>query len=183
MTPRPSTKKQDALRRLGKAATPKTDKSLHTPVRSDYHNQCPLTQASIGHPETEICSLETSQPRSPLSLSLSKHQFRPPFSYRLTVRLLEARASTLTTELLGLAATVVGNEESAVVLGQGLLEGVLAVLVDVFLVVGDQGLGDGLADGVDLRGVATTADANADVDLGELVNTNDEERLVDLRFG
>jgi hypothetical protein len=37
------------------------------------------------------------------------------------------------------------------------------VLVDVLLVVGHQGLGDGLADGVDLGGVATTADADADV--------------------
>ncbi len=57
------------------------------------------------------------------------------------------------------------------------------MLVDVLLVVGNQGLGDGLADGVDLRGVATTADADADVDLGELVDANDEERLVDLQFG
>jgi hypothetical protein len=31
--------------------------------------------------------------------------------------------------------------------------------------------------------VATTADADADVDLGELVDANDEERLVDLQFG
>lgn len=37
------------------------------------------------------------------------------------------------------------------------------MLVDVLLVVGDQGLGDGLADGVDLRGVATAGDADADV--------------------
>lgn len=124
-----------------------------------------------------MCSLETTQHRFFLP---PKHQSPPPVPYRLTVRLLEARASALTTELLGLAATVVGNEESAVVLGQGLLEGVLAVLVDILLVVGHQGLGDGLADGVDLRGVATAADADADVDLGELVDANDEERLVDL---
>ena len=103
-----------------------------------------------------------------------------PYSYRLTVRLLEPGAGATTTELLGLAATVVGDEEGAVVLGQGGLEGVLAVLVDVLLVVGDQGLGDGLADGVDLGSVATAADADADVDLGELVDADDEEGLVDL---
>jgi hypothetical protein len=40
------------------------------------------------------------------------------------------------------------------------------VLVDVLLVVGDDGLGDRLADGVDLRGVTTTGNANADVDIG-----------------
>lgn len=41
------------------------------------------------------------------------------------------------------------------------------MLVDVLLVVGDQGLGDGLSDGVDLGGVATTGDADADVNCAE----------------
>lgn len=63
---------------------------------------------------------------------------------------------------------------------QGLLEEVLAVLVDKLLVVGNQGLGQGLADSVDLRGVATTGHSDADVDLGELVKTDDEDGLVDL---
>jgi hypothetical protein len=104
---------------------------------------------------------------------------RPKFS-RLTVRLLVPGAGTATTELLGLRAAVVGNEQCAVVLDKSLLQLVLGVLVDVLLVVGDEGLGDGLADGVDLGGVTTTGDADADVDTGELVRTDDEERLVDL---
>lgn len=54
------------------------------------------------------------------------------------------------------------------------------MLVNVLLVVGDDRLGDGLADGVDLRGVTTTGDADADVDTGELVGTDDQEGLVDL---
>jgi hypothetical protein len=78
------------------------------------------------------------------------------------------------------------------------------VLVDVLLVVGDDGLGDGLTDGVDLRGVTTTGDADADVDVGcgllvlcriarrmkqlramrglrtELVEAEDQDGLVDL---
>lgn len=83
----------------------------------------------------------------------------------LTVGLLVAGAGTLTAELLGLAPPVVGDEECAVVLDEGLLELVLGVLVDELLVVGDDGLGDGLADGVDLRGVTTTGDADADVDV------------------
>ncbi len=87
-------------------------------------------------------------------------------TYRLTVRLLVPGARTWTAELLGLAPSVVGNEQCAVVLDQGLLELVLRVLVDVLLVVGDDGFGNGLADGVDLRGVTTTGDANADVDIG-----------------
>lgn len=54
------------------------------------------------------------------------------------------------------------------------------MLVDILLVVGDEGLGDGLADGVDLRGVAAAGDADADVDVGEFVEADDEERFVDL---
>ena len=101
-------------------------------------------------------------------------------SHLLTVRLLEARAGTLTTELLGLTSSVVGDEEGSVELDEGLLEEVLGVLVDELLVVGDQGLGDGLSDGVDLRGVTTAGDADADVDVGELVEANNQEGLVDL---
>lgn len=84
----------------------------------------------------------------------------------LTVGLLVAGAGTLTTELLGLAPPVVGDEECAVVLDESLLDLVLGVLIDELLVVGDDGLGDGLTDGVDLRGVTTTGDADADVDVG-----------------
>lgn len=99
---------------------------------------------------------------------------------RLTVRLLESGAGTRTTELLGLAATVVGNEEGTVVLGEGSLERVLGVLIDELLVVGNQGLGNGLTDGVDLGSVTTTGDTDTDVDTGELVKANDQEGLVDL---
>ena len=65
----------------------------------------------------------------------------------LTVGLLEPGTGTWTTELLGLAAAVVGDEEGTVELGQGLLEQVLGVLIDELLVVGDQSLGDCLSDG------------------------------------
>ena len=56
------------------------------------------------------------------------------------------------------------------------------MLIDVLLVVGDDGLGDGLTDGVDLRSVTTTSDADTDVDTGELVNADDQEGLVDLEI-
>lgn len=106
-------------------------------------------------------------PIHPLSsLSPPPRASKPEEKNRLTVRLLVPGASTWTTELLGLAPPVVGNEQCAVVLNEGLLELVLGVLVDVLLVVGDDGFGNGLADGVDLRGVTTTRDADADVDIG-----------------
>lgn len=99
---------------------------------------------------------------------------------RLTVGFLVPGTGTATTELLGLRTTVVGDEQCAVVLNKGLLQLVLGVLIDVLLVVGDDGLGDGLADGVDLGGVTTTGDTDTDVDTGELVSADDQERLVDL---
>lgn len=55
------------------------------------------------------------------------------------------------------------------------------MLVDEFLIVGDERFGDGLSNGVDLRCVTTTGDANANVDVGELVETDNEEGFVDLR--
>ena len=109
----------------------------------------------------------------------ANHHIPKPTTHS-TVRLLVSRSGTWTAKLLRLAPSVVCNEERTVVLDEGLLELVLRVLVDVLLVVGDYRLSDGLSDGVDLRGVTTTGDADADVDVGELVNAYDEERLVDL---
>jgi hypothetical protein len=61
-----------------------------------------------------------------------------------------------------------------------LLQGVLAVLIDELLVVGNDGLRDGLTDGVDLGSVSTTSNSDTNVDVGELVETNDQEGFVDL---
>lgn len=55
----------------------------------------------------------------------------------LPVRLLVPRTRTWTTELLGLTPSVVCNQERPVVGDECLLQLVLAVLVDVFLIVGD----------------------------------------------
>jgi hypothetical protein len=54
------------------------------------------------------------------------------------------------------------------------------VLIDELLVVCDDGLCDGLSDGIDLGGVTTARDADTDVDVGELVETSDQDWLVDL---
>ena len=54
------------------------------------------------------------------------------------------------------------------------------MLIDELLVVCDDRLGDGLADGVDLGSVSTSGDSDADVDTGELVEADNQERLVDL---
>lgn len=57
---------------------------------------------------------------------------------------------------------------------------VFGVLIDELLVVGDDALGDCLTDGVDLRSVSSSGHAHADVDIGELLQTNDEQGLVHL---
>ena len=98
----------------------------------------------------------------------------------LTVRLLVAGTGTGTAELLGLAATGVGNEESSVVGDKLLLDLSLGGLVDELLVVGDDTLADGLSDGIDLRDITTTTDADADVDVLEDLIAEDEDGLEDL---
>lgn len=98
----------------------------------------------------------------------------------LTVRLLVAGAGARTAELLRLHTTSVGNQQSAVVGKESLLELVLRLLVDELLVVGNDTLGNSLTDGVDLRGVTTTSDLDADVEVGELVKANNEQGLVNL---
>lgn len=87
-------------------------------------------------------------------------------NHLLTVRLLVSCTRTWTAELLGLAPPVVCHEQRTVVLHERLLQLVLGILVDVFLVVCHDGLCDGLADGVDLRGVAATGDTDTDVNAG-----------------
>lgn len=85
-----------------------------------------------------------------------------------------------TSKLLRLGATVIGHEKGTVVLHKGALKLVLRVLIDVFLVIGDDGLGNGLADGVHLRGLTTTRHADTDVNVGKFVGANDQEGFVDL---
>lgn len=97
-----------------------------------------------------------------------------------TKHTLVPRPGAGTTKLLRLTPSVVGDEQGTIVGDQCLLQLVLAVLVDEFLVVGYDALGDGLTDGVDLRSVTSSGDADTDVDASELVEANDEEGLVDL---
>ena len=81
----------------------------------------------------------------------------------LTVRLLAACTSTLSAELLGLAAARVGDQERTVIRHEELLELKSRGSVVVLGVVGNKGLGNGLTDGVNLRSVTTTRDTDANV--------------------
>jgi len=99
---------------------------------------------------------------------------------RSSVRLLETRSSTSTSELLWLASSWVSNEQELVVLDEKFLQLTLALLVVVFLVVSNDALGNGLTDGLHLGARTTTAHADADAQVLESVATKQEEWLVDL---
>ncbi len=105
----------------------------------------------------------------------------PEDADRSSVRLLETRSGTGTTELLGLASAGVGDEEELVVLQQQLLQLALLSLVVVLLVESDDRFGNCLSDGEDLGGRATTTDAHADVHVLELVTAQEEEWLEHLQ--
>jgi hypothetical protein len=100
----------------------------------------------------------------------------------LTIRLLVSRPRTRTTKLLRLTSPAICYQQCSVVLHERLLQLVLGELIDVFLVVCDDRLGDCLSDGVDLRSVTAAGDADADVDAGESLEADYEEGFVDLSF-
>lgn len=54
------------------------------------------------------------------------------------------------------------------------------MLIHKLLVVGNDGLGDGLTDGIDLRSVSTTSNSDADIDASEFVEADDQDGFVDL---
>ena len=86
----------------------------------------------------------------------------------------------MSTELLGLAAAGVGDEQRLVVLDEELLHLALERLVFVLLGVRDDTLGNGLADRHDLRAGTTTADAHSNVEVGKLVLSEEEDGLAHL---
>lgn len=98
----------------------------------------------------------------------------------LTVRLLESSTGTLTTEFLWFWSSGISDQQGSVVRGERLLQFVLGLFIDELLVVGNQTLSDSLSDGVDLGNVTTTGDSNSDVNVGELVQTNQQQWFVNL---
>ena len=97
-----------------------------------------------------------------------------------TIRLLETRSGTSSTELLGLASSWVSNEKSLVVLDHKLLQLSLGGLIVILLVEGNEALGDSLTDGHDLGAWTSTTDTNAHVKILEFVSTQKEDGFVNL---
>merc|ERR1712187_774391 len=100
--------------------------------------------------------------------------------HHLTVRFLVSSSGTWTAEFLGLRSSGIGDHESSVVLDEAVLQDSLGVLVDVLLVVSNDGSADGLSYGVDLSHSSTTADLDFDVNGAESVLADHEEGLLKL---
>jgi hypothetical protein len=95
--------------------------------------------------------------------------------------LLPASTGTVTTELLRLHPTWVRDEEGTVVRNELLLELHRRVRVDVFGVVRNDSLRDGLTDRIHLRSVSTALDLDADVHDSERVLARNEYGLEHLQ--
>ena len=95
--------------------------------------------------------------------------------------LLSACTRTLSTELLGLHPTGVGNQQCPVVGDKLLLELKGRGSIEIFCVVSNDSLGDSLTDCVDLRNVSSSLYTNTDVNRSKGLFTNDKDSLIDLK--
>lgn len=86
----------------------------------------------------------------------------------------------MTTELLGLHPSGVRDEECSVICDELFLQLHGAESIDIFGVVGDNGLGDRLSDGVDLGDVSSSLDTDTDVEDAEGFLASNKDGLVDL---
>ena len=80
---------------------------------------------------------------------------------------MSASTSTMTTELLGLHPSWVSNQQGSIVSHQLLLQLHRAVSIDIFGIVSNNSLGDGLSDSVDLRRVSSTLHTDTDIEDGK----------------
>ncbi len=87
----------------------------------------------------------------------------------------------MTTELLRLCSPGVCDQECPIVGNQFLLELECTRCIEVLRVVRNNCLRDRLTDGIHLRGMSTTLDAETDVNRGESLLASDEDRLIDLK--
>lgn len=97
-----------------------------------------------------------------------------------SIGLLVSGSGTGSSILLGLTASGISHQERSVILQKQFLDLSLLSLVDVFLVVGNNTLREGLSDGIDLRDVATTPHTDADVQILESLESEEEDGFEDL---
>jgi hypothetical protein len=99
----------------------------------------------------------------------------------LTIRFLESSTGRSSTILLGFAPTRITDEHVTVVLHKSLSQFVLGLFIDILCVVGNHRLGNRRANGINLRSDTSTLDADANIEVAELVLSNNKNRLEDLQ--
>ena len=92
-----------------------------------------------------------------------------------SVRFLVSGSCAGTTVLLRFASSWVSDQERSVVLKKELFDLSFLSLVDEFLVVGDDSLGNGLSDGVDLCNITTSSDGDSDIKVLESLETQKKD--------
>ena len=95
----------------------------------------------------------------------------------LSVGFLVAGTGTRTSKLLGFTATGISYQQGPVVLDEDVFDLLLGSLIHIFLVIGHQGFGDGLADGVNLGYVTTTLHSDADVHTSKSLLAQEQNRF------
>ena len=99
----------------------------------------------------------------------------------LTIRFLEARTSRTPSIFLRLAPTWITDQHVSVVLNQSLSEFVFGLFIDILGIVGNNGLGNGGTNGINLSGDTSTFYPDADVQIGEFVLPQDQHGFEDLQ--
>lgn len=101
--------------------------------------------------------------------------------YNLTIRFLITCSGARTAELLGLAATRVGNQQRAIISDQDITQLLLRGLIDKLLTIGNDGLCYSLTDGVNLGRMTTSPHTNSDVEVSKFVFPEDQDWFKDLQ--
>ena len=99
----------------------------------------------------------------------------------LTIGFLETSACTTSTVFLWLAPTRIRYQEVTVVFKQSLTDLIFGALVDIFGMVGNDGLGNGSADSINLSRHTSTLHSDSDIKVRELVLSYNQHRLEDLQ--
>ena len=88
-------------------------------------------------------------------------------------------SGTWSTVLFRFASSWISNQKTSVVLEEKFLDLSFFCLVDEFLVVSNNTLGDGLSDGIDLSDVTSSSDGDSDVEILESFETEKENGFHD----
>lgn len=86
----------------------------------------------------------------------------------------------MTTEFFGLHPSWVSNQQGSVVCHELLLQLHRTVGIDIFRVIGNNGFGNGLSNGIDLRRVSSTLYTDTDIEHGKRLFASDKDGFVNL---